>query len=46
MKITITDVHNETVAITTDDDSVAREFESLPFEADHIAIVTVTRPAE
>ncbi|MEU3565404.1 hypothetical protein [Kitasatospora sp. NPDC006786] len=39
--ITITATDGQITRTTTTDPSVAAEFERLPFEADHIAIVTV-----
>ncbi|MFJ6239790.1 hypothetical protein ACIQH0_37685 [Streptomyces griseus] len=42
MRITITDTSGTVTETTTADPTVAREYESLPFEADHIAVVTVT----
>ncbi|MFI7089717.1 hypothetical protein ACIBUR_39810 [Streptomyces anulatus] len=42
MRITITDTTGTVTETTTTDQDVAREYENLPFEADHIAIVTVT----
>ncbi|WP_163013906.1 hypothetical protein [Streptomyces sp. S1] len=41
-RISITTTQGETIETTSDDASVVREFENLPFEADHIAVVTVT----
>ncbi|MFL4497569.1 hypothetical protein ACJ6WD_40985 [Streptomyces sp. VTCC 41912] len=40
--ITVTTTSGETTQTTTTDPAVAREYENLPFEADHIASVTVT----
>ncbi|MGW2724816.1 hypothetical protein [Streptomyces sp. NPDC001492] len=41
-KITITDTHGTTTETTVSDDDAARHYENLPFETDHITIVTVT----
>ncbi|MFJ8934192.1 hypothetical protein ACIRL0_00520 [Streptomyces sp. NPDC102365] len=41
-KIAITDIGGTTTETTVSDDDTAREFENLPFETDHIAVVTVT----
>lgn len=40
-KITITEADGDVIEITVTDDSVAREYEELPFQVGHIAIVTV-----
>ncbi|MFY0516086.1 hypothetical protein ACOMD4_37725 [Streptomyces anulatus] len=42
MRITITDTSGTVTETTTTDQDVARAYETLPFEADHIAVVTVT----
>ncbi|MEU2578743.1 hypothetical protein ACIP3B_36275 [Streptomyces anulatus] len=42
MRITITDTTGTVTETTTTDQDVAREYENLPFESDHITIVTVT----
>ncbi|MEU9568160.1 hypothetical protein AB0D16_40385 [Streptomyces sp. NPDC048161] len=42
MRIAITDTSGTVTETTTSDPDVARQFEQLPFEADHIAVVTVT----
>ncbi|MFF3178214.1 hypothetical protein ACFVQ0_36980 [Streptomyces sp. NPDC057900] len=41
MRITITDNTGRVTETTTDDQDVAREYELLPFETDHITVVTV-----
>ena len=40
-KITVTQADGSVVETTVSDDSVAREYEDLPFQADHILSVTV-----
>ncbi len=40
--ITVTTTDGQVTQTTTTDPDVARQFENLPFEADHIASVTVT----
>jgi hypothetical protein len=41
-RITITQSDGEVIETTVTDDSVAREYEDLPFQAGHIVDVTVT----
>ncbi|MEU1284939.1 hypothetical protein [Kitasatospora sp. NPDC005856] len=41
-RITITTTSGEITQTTTTDPEVARQYELLPFEADHIESVTVT----
>ncbi|MFJ4343631.1 MULTISPECIES: hypothetical protein [unclassified Streptomyces] len=41
-RISITTAQGETIETTSDDQSVIREFENLPFEAEHVTVVTVT----
>ncbi|MFB7957969.1 hypothetical protein [Streptomyces sp. NPDC056045] len=41
MRITITQTDGTVTETTTTDPDVAREYESLPFEADHIVSVDV-----
>ncbi|MFD4392587.1 hypothetical protein [Streptomyces sp. NPDC058495] len=40
--ITVTQSDGTVTEITVSDPTIAREYESLPFQADHIASVTVT----
>jgi hypothetical protein len=40
--ITVITTSGEITQTTTTDPEVARQYENLPFEADHIASVTVT----
>ncbi|WP_438297821.1 hypothetical protein [Streptomyces sp. HUAS TT7] len=40
-KITVHQADGSVVETTVSDDSVAREYEDLPFQADHIVNVTV-----
>lgn len=41
-KVVVTDANGKTTETSVNDDATAREFENLPFEADHITSVTVT----
>ncbi len=41
-RVTITDTSGTVTVTTVADDETARDFENLPFEAPHIALVTVT----
>lgn len=41
-KVTITDTNGTTTETTVSDNHTARHYEDLPFETNHIAIVTVT----
>ncbi|MGW1043697.1 hypothetical protein [Streptomyces sp. NPDC002547] len=40
-KITIQQADGDVIETTVSDDSVAREYEELPFQVDHIVNVTV-----
>lgn len=40
--VTITDINGTTIETTVSDDDAARHYENLPFETDHIVIVTVS----
>ncbi|MFD3907850.1 hypothetical protein ACFXOL_10925 [Streptomyces californicus] len=40
-KITVHQADGEVIETTVSDDSVAREYEELPFQVDHIVNVTV-----
>lgn len=40
-KIVITDNEGQAIETVVSDDAVARHYEDLPFETDHIASVTV-----
>ncbi|MEU6294867.1 hypothetical protein [Streptomyces erythrochromogenes] len=41
-RITIVDTNGTVTTTTVADDETARSFEDLPFEAPHVALVTVT----
>lgn len=41
-EVTITQSDGTVITTTVSSDSVAREYEDLPFQVDHIATVTVT----
>ncbi|MFJ3638032.1 hypothetical protein [Streptomyces sp. NPDC090112] len=45
-RIVITDTSGAVTETTVADESTASEFERLPFETDHIALVTVTDTQE